>query len=97
MRTREIEFWVEPEDIDKLTTKYDSTSVLRLYVHRDSVSKNGQLIKLIQPIPEKKIEISESEFDEFVKDIGNPYSGYTLREGSILCSLRSKLFGGETN
>lgn len=73
-KTREIEFWVEPEDIENLTMRMDASSVLRLYTHKDAVSKNGQLVKLLQPIPEKKVEITESQFDEAWKHITETYS-----------------------
>ena len=63
-RTRELEFWIEPDDIEALTMKADNSSVLRLYARQDSVSKNGQMVKLIQTLPERKVTIPESEFEQ---------------------------------
>ncbi len=69
MKTKEIEFWVEPDDIEKLTNTIEGSNVLRLYVRKDAVSKNGQMVKLIQEIPEKSITITEREYFELCRDL----------------------------
>lgn len=82
MKTREIECWVSPTikngDIE---TRY---CVISGPVDPDTYRK----AKLIIEVPEKRIEISESEFEKIFK--GHTGYSYTVHE------MKQKLFGKES-
>lgn len=87
-KVKEIDVWVGNES---LNSPYPSCVA---HKPRDPWIKNYSMGKLIIYEPEKKIELTESMFDEAVKGI---YPGDVSRGSKAMAELKQKLFGAGVN
>lgn len=91
MKTKEINVWVSPSD---LGNKYFSV----VQESADCPMKGDSVkAKLIIELPERKVTITESEFEEAVKFANKDYHNQTVGDDRWIESMRFKLFnqGGE--
>lgn len=84
-KTKEVEVWVETEDINKFINSGNKDCRLEVYKNKDQTSSYRVKVALL--LPERKIEISESAFDEAVSE-------FMLGWGEgVAKRIKEKLFG----
>lgn len=83
MKNREVEVWIHPNDLKKLEDGFH---------YRETIVANREIVncfkaKLIIEVPEKRVEISESDLDYILRYCG------CKTDGNIKSHLTQKLFG----
>lgn len=82
MRTKEIEVWVD----HKMLTDYES-GITRFFGFKKPQDEKQLRITFTLEVPDRKIEISESQFDQaWLKAVGTTYD-------KDLIDLKKELFG----
>lgn len=83
MRTKEIEVWIEPNQIAGLEPDYTDT----ITTYTKKCGEPQYRAKLIIKMPERKVEITESQFDEAWD------GGYGCTYEGLKRHLKKVLFG----
>lgn len=86
MKTKEITAFIDRDVVTNLIN--DSTFYSEVSKEKDA--DHDFEIKILVPVPEKKIEITESKFWEAVNELKNEYGGISGPD-----ILAQKLFGKE--
>lgn len=89
MKTKEIEVWVYENDLEKAQKNGTKGVYFTLEYPDDSSFKKA---KLIIDLPEKKIEITESQFDEAWRLSATAVNS-TVHQSYL--NLKQKLFGDQ--